>query len=67
MKPTVVWRVMTPIQGRIGNQRWWSVEIVARYASDAVRVAEQAALQQGFSFDGDIEVCPVGKAITEDG
>jgi hypothetical protein len=58
---------MTPIQGRIGNQRWWQVEIVARFAHDAIRVAEQTALEQGFSFDGDIEVCSVGKAITEDG
>jgi len=67
MKPTNVWKVMTPIEGRFGFARWWQVEIVAKYAADAVRVAEQAALQQGFSFDGDIEVCPVGKAITEDG
>jgi hypothetical protein len=67
MKVTNVFQVMTPIRGRIGDARWWPVVIVAKHDDDAIRVAEQAAMQLGFTFDGDIEVNLIRRAYTEDG
>ena len=67
MKPTNVWRVMTPIVGAFGNHRWRQPLIVAHYEKDAIRIAEQDALELGYSFTGDIQVSHVAKATTEDG
>lgn len=65
MSPSNLWKVMTPIAGALGDRRWWPTYIVAVYRTDAIRIAEQAAGQLGFSFDGDIEVDQVGRCFAE--
>lgn len=67
MKATSIWRVMTPIEGRFGYQRWRRALIVAMYEKDAIRIAEQDAGSFGYVFDGDIQVAHVANATTEDG
>lgn len=67
MKATSVWRVMTLIEGKFGAQRWRRSLIVAANERDAIRVAEQDALDFGYSFERDIEVQHVANATSEDG
>ena len=54
-----LWRVMTPTTS-LGDRRWVHWDIAARFRHEAVRMAEQAALELGITFIGDIEVARVG-------
>lgn len=67
MKPTNVWQVMTPLKDYHGQRQWLKTLFVAVYEHEAIRLIEQTALRQGFSFVGDIKVQHVHKAITETG
>lgn len=67
MRTTNVYRVMTPIAGRYGAQRWRRALIVAVHERDAIRLAEQDALAFGYSFERDIEVQHVANATAEEG
>jgi hypothetical protein len=60
-----VFQVMTPIKGRNGRSRWFHPLIVAENRIEAVRMAEQEALHQGFAYERDIEVQEIRHAVVQ--
>lgn len=65
MRATRLWRVMNPVRDHDPGTpaRFVTWLVASGNRMDAARIAEQAALELGIAFEGDIELAPAGRAV----